>query len=161
MKKLLVRERVFAIGAKFDITDEYGSEKFLVEADKFDIGKNIHVYSPNKEKEYYYLEQVIRIGAHKYRVVDETKKEIGVVEKAFMSPEYKLNSEIGSFTMIGKNLWGRSYEINRNGQLIGKFTKPITFITDYYEIEIYDEEMMPLIVGLVILIDMVKFHNNN
>lgn len=43
MRKLLVRERVFAIGAKFDISDEDGNSVFLVEADKFDIGK-IYMY---------------------------------------------------------------------------------------------------------------------
>ncbi|WP_297639301.1 hypothetical protein [uncultured Clostridium sp.] len=161
MRKLLVRERVFAIGAKFDISDENGNSVFLVEADKFDIGKNIHVYSPNKNREYYYLQQVIRLGAHKYRVINENKNEIGIVEKVFMSPEYTLNSSIGNFTMVGKNLWGRTYEIKRNSIVVGKFTKPITFITDYYEVEIYNEENMPLIIGLVILIDMVRFHNNN
>lgn len=160
MKKLLVRERILAIGAKYDVTDENNNNIFYIEADKFDIGKNIHVYSQDKSTEYYYLEQTLRIGAHKYKLFDGNKNKLGIIEKEFMIPNYGFDCQLGSFKMKGANFLGRAYEITRNDVVVGRFEKPITFFTDYYELEIYDESITPLIVALAILIDMVRFHRN-
>ena len=44
MKRFYVKERLFAIGAKFDIYDENDNKIFIAEGDRFDIGKNISLY---------------------------------------------------------------------------------------------------------------------
>lgn len=159
MQKLLIRERIIALGAKFDIRDENEKAVFFVEADKFDFGKNIHVYSPNKDKEFYYFQEKVRIGAHKYKLY-EGKTEIATINKEFMSPNYSFSCQLGDFKMEGANLFGRRYQITRNGVAVGEFEKPVTFFTDYYELKIFDESLSALIVGLAILIDMVRFHKN-
>lgn len=159
MKTLLIRERMIALGAKFDVTDRDKNLVYFVEADKFDFGKNIHVYSPNKDIEYYYFEQKIRIGAHKYKLY-EGKSEIATINKEFMSPSYSFSCHLGNFEMVGANMFGRRYKIMRDGILVGEFEKPITFFTDYYELKVFDESLSALIVGLAILIDMVRFHDN-
>ena len=158
MRKLVVRERLIAIGAKFDVKDENGEVIFFIEADKFDIGKNIHVYSnENKDIKYFNLDQVIRIGSHKYRCLDGDGRELGLIEKELWIPNYEMKGELGNFRIEGANMWGRAYEIKKDDILIGRFEKEFNF-RDYYHLEVYDEEYIALIVSFTILIDMVRFH---
>ena len=39
MRRFYIKERLFSIGAKFEILDENDNIAFIAEADKFDIGK--------------------------------------------------------------------------------------------------------------------------
>ncbi len=159
MKRFYIKERLFAMGAKFDVYDENDNEVYLVEADKFDIGKNISVYSPNKDIKYVYLEQKIRIGAHKYEIYDARGNSIGMFEKEFMVPNYKTSGEIGDIELLGSGILGRSYDILRNGISIGNFSKELTFGRDRYILEISDESINEILIGFVIVVDMVRFHN--
>lgn len=118
-KSYFIKERLIALGAKFDVFDENGKEIYLVEADKFDIGKNINVYTPNKDERVLYMEQKIRIGAHKYVMYNVSGKEIALIEKEF-------------------NFLGR----------------------DKYNLKVIDEEYTLFLIGLLIMIDMIKFHGN-
>lgn len=161
MKKLLVREQIFAIGAKFDVSDEFDNKLFLVEADKFDIGKNMTVYNHDKSEKYFYLKKVIRLGSHKYKLFDGMKNQLGIIQKELFIPDYIVTSTLGNFEIKGASILGRTYSISKDGDSIGMFHKPVTFLTDYYEIEVYDESFTKLIVAFAILIDMVRFHNNN
>ncbi|NMB08105.1 MAG: hypothetical protein GX981_06960, partial [Tissierellia bacterium] len=61
MRKFYINQRIFSIGSKFDVLNEYGKEEYIVEADKFDLGKNIYVYDLNNRR-LLYLKQKLRIG---------------------------------------------------------------------------------------------------
>lgn len=159
MRRFYIKERLFAMGAKFDVYDEHDNEVYLVEADKFDIGKNISVYSPNKDVKYVYLEQKIRIGAHKYELYNGVGNSIGVLEKELMVPEYRASGKIGDIELKGLGILGRSYDIIRSGIPIGKFYKELTFGRDRYILEISDESINEILIGFVVVIDMVRFHN--
>ena len=98
-KNYFIKERLLAFGAKFDVYDENRNEAFLVEADKFDIGKNINIYTPDKSRKLMYFRQQLRIGAHKYKVYDSNGMEIAAIEKEFMVPKYNISGVLGRFVM--------------------------------------------------------------
>ena len=160
MKRFYVKERLFAIGAKFDIYDENDNKIFIAEGDRFDIGKNISLYDLNNRK-LLYMRQQIRLGTHKYIAYDENMKEIATIKKEFMIPEYNITGTVGIMNMDSASILGRNYEIKRNGIIIGKINKELTLGRDRYFLEVIDESYTTFFIGLLVMIDMVKFHKNN
>lgn len=160
MRKFYVKERLIAFGAKFDIYDENDNKVFIGEGDKFDIGKNVSLYDSNNRK-ILYLKQKFRLGAHKYIVYDEKMNEIAVIDKSIMVPEYNISGIYGDMVMESASVWGRHYEIKVAGRLVGRIDKEFTFGRDRYFLEVLDETYTTFFIGLLIMIDMVRFHNNN
>lgn len=160
MRRFYVKERLFAIGAKFDVLDEYNNTAFIAEADKFDIGKNISIYDTNNRK-VLYMRQQLRLGAHKYMAYDENMREIATIKKEFMMPEYNITGSVGVMAMESKSMLGRHYIIRKDGVEIGKIDKELTFGRDRYYLEVLDERYTNFFVGLLVMIDMVRFHSDN
>lgn len=160
MRKFYVKERLFAIGAKFDVYDENDNKAFIVEADKFDIGKNINIYDLDNRK-VLYMRQQIRFGAHKYIAYDENMREIATIKKEFMVPEYDITGAVGVMNMGSTSILGRNYEIKRDGIIIGRIDKEFTFGRDRYYLEVIDESYTKFFIGLLIMIDMIRFHSDN
>ena len=48
--KLYIKQKVFSWGAKFNITDENGEERYRVEGEVFTLGKKLHVYDMSGEE---------------------------------------------------------------------------------------------------------------
>ncbi|MCF0147426.1 MAG: LURP-one-related family protein [Clostridium sp.] len=160
MRKFYIKERLFAIGAKFDVYDEQGNNVFISEADKFDIGKNINIYDSNNRK-VLYMRQQIRLGSHKYIAYDKNMREIATIKKEFMTPEYNITGSVGVMSMIGSSILGRNYEIKKDGITLGRISKEFTFGRDRYFLEVIDENYTLFFIGLLIMVDMIRFHNNN
>lgn len=160
MRKFYVKERLLALGAKFDVYDENGNAIFISEADRFDIGKNISIYD-SRNRKVLYMRQQIRIGSHKYIAYDESMREIATIKKEFMVPEYNITGSLGVMSMSSSSVLGRSYEITKDGVTLGRISKELTLGRDRYFLEVIDETYTVFFVGLLIMIDMVRFHNNN
>lgn len=160
MRKFYIKERLFALGAKFDVYDEQGNNIFISEADKFDIGKNISIYDANNRK-VLYMRQQVRIGSHKYIAYDQDMREIATIKKELMVPEYNITGSVGIMNMSSSSILGRNYEIKKDGITLGTISKEFSFGRDRYFLEVIDENYTVFFVGLLIMIDMVKFHNNN
>lgn len=160
MRKFYIKERLFALGAKFDVYDEQGNNIFISEADKFDIGKNISIYDSNNRK-VLYMRQQVRIGSHKYIAYDQDMREIATIKKELMVPEYNITGSVGIMNMSSSSILGRNYEIKKDGITLGTISKEFSFGRDRYFLEVIDENYTVFFVGLLIMIDMIKFHNNN
>lgn len=160
MKKYYVKQRLFAIGSKFDVLDEDENEVYLAEADKFDIGKNISIYTANKDQKLLYMKQKIRIGAHKYIAYDSNMLEVATIQKEFLNPVYNISGQVGDMIMEGNSILGRHYIIKRQGVEIGKIDKEFTLGRDRYFLEVFDETYTYFLIGLLIMVDMVRFHDN-
>lgn len=160
MRKFYIKERLFALGAKFDVYDEQGNNIFISEADKFDIGKNISIYDSNNRK-VLYMRQQVRLGSHKYIAYDQDMREIATIKKELMVPEYNITGSVGIMNMSSSSILGRNYEIKKDGITLGIISKEFSFGKDRYFLEVIDENYTVFFVGLLIMIDMVRFHNNN
>lgn len=160
MRKFYIKERVLSLGAKFDVYDEMDNKVFIAEADKFDIGKNINIYD-SRNRKVLYMRQQVRLGAHKYIAYDYNMREIATIKKEFMVPEYNITGSVGIMNMYSSSILGRSYEIKKDGITIGRIDKEFTLGRDRYFLEVIDENYIEFFVGLLIMVDMVRFHNNN
>lgn len=159
MRKFYIKERLLAFGAKFDVLDELDNIVFVAEGDKFDIGKNITIYDMNKRK-VLYMKQQIRLGSHKYIAYDESMREIATIKKELMMHQYNVVGSVGNIILEGSGLLGRHYLIKKEGNIIGKIDKEFTLGRDRYYLEVIDESYTKLFIGLLIMIDMINFHNN-
>lgn len=159
MRRFYVKERLLAFGAKFDVLDELDNIVFIAEGDKFDIGKNITIYDMNKRK-VLYMKQQIRLGSHKYMTYDESMREIATIKKEFLMHQYNITGEVGNITIEGTGILGRHYLIRKEGNIIGKIDKELTLGRDRYYLEVMDEIYTTFFIGLLIMIDMINFHNN-
>lgn len=159
MRKFYIKERLLAFGAKFDVLDELDNIVFVAEGDKFDIGKNITIYDMNKRK-VLYMKQQIRLGPHKYIAYDESMREIATIKKELMMHQYNVVGSVGNIILEGSGLLGRHYLIKKEGNIIGKIDKEFTLGRDRYYLEVIDESYTKLFIGLLIMIDMINFHNN-
>lgn len=159
MRKFYVKESLLAFGAKFDVLDELDNTVFVAEGDKFDIGKNITIYDMNKRK-VLYMKQQIRLGSHKYIAYDESMREIATIKKEFMMHQYNIAGSVGNIILEGSGLLGRHYLIKKEGNIIGKIDKEFTLGRDRYYLEVIDESYTKFFIGLLIMIDMINFHNN-
>lgn len=160
MRRFEVKQRMFALGSKFDIINEYGDVEYNVQADFFDIGKNINVFNKNGVK-VLYMKQIIRLGSHKYKIYDKNEIEIGLVNKELLVPKYKIEGSLSGIEMNATDILGRHYKVFHGDKGIGKLGKEVTFLRDEYYIESLDESYIELLIGLVVMIDMIKFNNKN
>jgi uncharacterized protein YxjI len=160
MRRFSIKQRIFAIGSKFDVINEQGNAEYIVEADKFDFGKNISIYN-RENKRVLYLKQIIRLGAHKYVIYDYNNIEIATVQKEFLIPNYNINGFMGDIEMQATDMLGRHYFVTKNNICIGKIDKEIAFFRDEYSLEVLDENYTELLIGLLVIIDMVKYNNEN
>lgn len=157
--KFYVKEKLLAIGAKFIVYNNLDQAQYIVEADKFDIGKNISLYTIDKSRKLLYLKQKIRLGSHKYVMYSETGSELATIEKVPLSPNYNLDSIYGAMELNGDFL-RRHFKLISNGKTIGSIDKELSFRDAYY-IDVIREDLELFIIGLGIMIDMVSFHKNN
>ena len=111
-------------------------------------------------RKFYVKERLFAIGA-KFDVYDENMREIATIKKEFMVPEYDITGSVGVMNMESSSILGRSYEIKRNGEIIGRIDKEFTFGRDRYFLEVIDESYTKFFIGLLIMIDMIRFHNDN
>lgn len=160
MRNFYIKQRVFAIGSKFDVLNENEEAEYIVEADKFDLGKNISIYDRTGRKVLYFRQQ-LRIGAHKYIAYNSNMEEIAEIKKEFMYPEYKITGRVGNIIMRANDFLGRHYDVEFGNIQIGKIGKQISFFRDEYYLEVLDENFTEFLVGLLVIIDMVKYNNKN
>ena len=66
--RLLIKQRVFSFGEKFDIYDENGNVKYYVESELFTFGHQFHVYDVNNN-EIGSVHQVLFSLPPKYEIV--------------------------------------------------------------------------------------------
>ena len=145
-----------------DVYDENRNEAFIVEAEKYDIGKKINIYTPDKTSKLMYFRQQLRIGAHNYKVYDSNGMEIATLEKEFMVPRYNISGSLGRFVMsCDSAILGRNYTVEKDGFKIGEINKEWTFGRDRYTLKVIDEDYTVFLVGLLIMVDMVRFHSDN
>lgn len=57
------------------------------------------------------------------------------------------------------NILGRKYNIILNDNIIGRIQKELTFGRDRYNLKVVDENYTNFLIGVLVMIDMVKFND--
>lgn len=151
--QLLIKQRVFAWGDKYDVYDEQGNVKYYVEAEIFTLGHKIHVYDI-QHKELAVIRERLLTMLPVFEV-EVNGRIIGTIQKKFSLFRPKYEIDYNGWRVEGDFLsW--EYDVYSACSPIIHITKKLLSWGDTYSINILDEkdELDGLL--LVIAIDAAK-----
>lgn len=118
--KLYIKQKVFSLGDKFTIKDEYGEDKYYVESELFTIGKKLHVYDIN-HNEAAFIRQKAFAFFPRFFVCKGTEMVAEIVkELSFFSPKYRIE---GLNWEISGDFFQHEYSILENNNHIADIHK--------------------------------------
>ena len=150
MVNLYLKQRWFSWGDNFEVYDERGSVRYIVESEIFTFGRKLHVYDANMNEMAFIRQEVLTFMRPRYyieiggREVAEIIKEI-----TFFSHEYTVEGPGWSVT---GDFFDHDYTVSKNGSTIASVAKEWFTLGDAYEISIENDvdELLALTVVLVI-----------
>lgn len=140
----------FSLRDKFTIKNEQQENIFFAEGKLWSFGKKITLYTMAGEELLVINEKLFKfLSQYNFYVgnelIGEMKREL-----SFLKPRYRMVTP--SWTIQG-DFWNYNYEIKEGRQVIARISKKIFSFMDAYEIEIFEEDYVELILGVVIAID--------
>lgn len=155
-----IRQKIFSFSDKFAIKDEMGNEKFFVNGKLLSIGKKLTL-EDELGSELFYIEQKIFRLLPEYHIYCQGQ-DIATVKKefTFFKPSFNIQSVYGDFSISG-NVVAHNFEISKNGLVIAQVSKKWVSLSDTYGVNIMENENIPFILSLVIVLDMTLYENNH
>lgn len=150
--KLYMKQKVFSIRDRFYIKDENEIDRYYVEGEIFTLGKKLHLYDMNGN-ELAYIQQKIFTLLPKFQVfmkgveVAEIKKEL-----TFFHPKYQIE---GLKWNAEGDLWEHNYYVKSGFQTVAYVHKVWLSWGDSFELDIRDEQDVPMTLAVVLAIDAV------
>lgn len=153
MKRLFIKQQVFSFRDRFFVKDETGADVYYVEGEVLTLAKKLRVYD-RSDQEVLYIEQKLwrflpefELYAHDNHVATVKK------EFAFLKNNYEI---LGQNWFIDGSVMAHEYVIRDSGnQVIADISKKWFSWGDSYEIIIYNDEQVDVLLGIVIAIDCV------
>jgi len=157
--KLMIKQRVFAWGDKFDIYDEFGNVKYFVKGELFSFGHKLHVFDMQDREIGSVHEKVFTLPKQFEIVMDGVTR--GHITKQFTFFYQKYDVDFNGWHVDGDFLeW--NYDVYSAGRPIIHINKEWLAWGDTYVIDIENpqDELMGLM--LVLAIDAANCdHNKN
>jgi len=160
MIKLYIRQKVFSIGDKYNITNELNQPVFRVESEIFTFGAKIHLYDA-AGTELYFIQQKLFKFLPEYHIYNGDML-CAIVKKefSFFTPKLNITSQFGDFTFEG-NPFAMDFTILQDGIPIGELHKKWFTWGDSYELIIHDDNLAPFFCAIAIAIDNCLHNENN
>ncbi|MCR5357072.1 MAG: LURP-one-related family protein [Lachnospiraceae bacterium] len=156
--KLYIKQKVFSIGAKFNITDEYGEERYSVEGEIFTLGKKLHIYDQSGEEVALIQQKLLSIMPRFYIFVNGEKIAEILKEFTFLKPRYDI---FGKNWIVEGDFLSHDYSITENGNEIASVHKVWMSWGDSFELSIYDTNDEVGLIAVILAIDAVMDSNSN
>lgn len=157
--RLMIKQRVFSWGEKFDIYDEQGNARFFVKGDIFSFGHQLHVFDMN-DREIGSVHEVVFSFPKQFEIVMDGYAK-GTITKEFTLFSQEYNIDFNGWYVEGDFLhW--DYDVYANGRVIAHIHKEWLAWGDTYVIDIENPADELMAVMLVVAIDAANCdHNNN
>lgn len=156
--RLLIKQRVFAWGEKFDIYDEQGNAKYFVKSEIFSLGHQLHVYD-RYDNEIGGVHQQFFTFLPKFDIVVNGQM-CGTIVKQFTFFKQQYDVDFNGWHVDGDFLdW--EYDVFSHGRPIMHIHKEWLAWGDTYVIDIDnpEDELMGLM--LVLAIDAANCDHND
>ena len=140
----------FSFRDRFTIKNEAQEDIFFAEGEFLSFGKKIRLYTMDGEELLFIKEKIFKfLSQYDFYIADQLMGEMKR-ELSFFKARYTMVQP--DWTIQG-DLWGHNYEIKDGQQLVAEIRKKVFSFMDAYEIEIFEEDFVELILGIVIAID--------
>lgn len=140
----------FSFRDRFRITNENQEDVFFAEGEFLSFGKKIRLYTMDGEELLFIKEQIFKfLSQYDFyigdQLVGEMKRELSFFKTRYtmLQPDWTIQGD----------LWSHNYEIKSGNQMIAVIRKKVFSFMDAYEIEVYEEDFVEIVLGIVIAID--------
>lgn len=150
--KLYIKQKVFSIGARFNITDENGEERYRVEGEVFTLGKKLHIYDTSGEEVAFVQQKLLSLMPRFYVYVNGEKIAEVLKEFTFLKPKYDI---FGKGWIVEGDFLAHDYAIIEAGIEIARVHKVWMSWGDSYELDILDTDDEASLLAVILVIDAV------
>lgn len=140
----------FSFRDRFTIKDENQEDIFFAEGELLSLGKRITLRTMDGKELLLIKEKFFKLlSKYDFYIGDQR---IAEMERkwSFFKARYQM---LAPNWAIQGDIWSYNYEIKEGDQLIARINKKIFSFMDAYEIEVFDEGYVELVLGIVIAID--------
>ncbi len=154
--KLYVKQKVFSIGERFSVKDEYGNDRYVIDGEFFSIPKRFHIYDASG-REVLLLQARMFSFLPCYEIIrkDTVAAEI-VKEFSFFRPKYRID---GSPFSVDGDIFDHDYTILRDGKPCAAISKEWFTWGDSYMLDNFGNEDEEMLLAILIVIDCVLSQN--
>ncbi len=154
-----LKQKIFAIGDKYNIFYENQSPAYTVESQIFSFGAKLRLHDLSGN-ELFYIKQKLLNFLPTYEIYKgDTLCAIVKKRIAFLSHKIEVDSQYGNIEIDG-DIFAYTFDIKLNGQFVGAISKKLLSWGDTYQINLADNQDHAFFLALVIAIDNCE-HNNN
>lgn len=156
--KLLIKQKVFSFGSKFNIFDENGEIKYVAVGEVFTFGRKLHVMDTDGN-EVIYIEQKLLTFRPKYEInivgnaPVEIVKEFTLFTHEYSIPDWNVK--------INGDFLAHEYTVTMNGYNIAVMSKEWLTWGDTYIINIPDPGNELLALAAILVVDCCMESNND
>ena len=117
-----IREKVFSIGDKFTIKDQFGEDRYFARGKVFSLGNKLYLEDMQGNVLIYIEQKLFRL-LPEYTLY-KSDRPIAKVKRKFslLRPKFEIESELGNFTVSGNYMAHEFFMINQTVIEHGCFT---------------------------------------
>ncbi|MEM9367741.1 MAG: LURP-one-related family protein [Planctomycetota bacterium] len=150
-----IQEKFWSLGGKFEITDDRGTTRYIVQGKAFSWGNKLSFQDPTGS-EIAFINQKMMSWKPRYEIViDGTVFAEVVKEWTWFKKTFTLDVPGPNDYTINGSFWAHEFEFERGGQQVARVSKKIWAWTGSYGVEIMDGEDETSILCACIVIDQV------
>jgi uncharacterized protein YxjI len=149
--KLYIKQKMFSFKDRFTIKNENQEDVLQVEGKVFSFGKQLSIQTMDMQEVAFVKQKVFNFLPTFELILGD---EIHVLKKqfSFFKPAYALPT-LG-ITIQG-NFTAHQYSISKDNNIIANISKAFFSFADSYEVDIFDDTDMRVVIAIVIAIDAV------
>ncbi|MCK4551632.1 MAG: LURP-one-related family protein [Tenericutes bacterium] len=154
--KFYIKQKVFSFKDKFRVLDENENLQYEIKGKVFSITNKLEFLDKNGEVLFRSNRKIFTL-LPKYYIYNLRDEEVATIQRVFsLRPKFNLSILRKEMRMDG-SLFAHSFTIYDNDEVVATIRKKIISWGDTYEIEIFDDENIELLLFSVIVLDQV-FH---
>jgi uncharacterized protein YxjI len=155
---LYLKQKLFAIGDKYEFTDESQKIVFLAKKPALSLTK-MYLNDANGKELYLIQKQLIAL-LPKYTVLKDGKEVLFVKKKFSLKPSFDITDGQGNAYKIQGDFFAFDFSMSMNDKYIGSVKKKLFSFGDAYELSIDDSFDPALFCCFALVIDNC-LHNEN
>ncbi len=159
--KFYIKQKVFSLKDHFNIMNEAGEVEYQVKGKFMSISNKLQLLDKSDKLILHAKRKVLSLLA-KYYIFNHKDEEVAVIQQKFklFRPKFSIYV-LGREMEVEGSLFAHSFTIMDQQKVVASIEKRIISWGDTYEIEIYDEENIELLLFTVIVLDQVIHEKRN
>ncbi len=160
MSKYKIKQKFLSISERFNIENEYDERVFSVKGKFFSVGKKFDLFD-KQEQPVAAIKQKLLAFRPTYYIEFNDGSKAKIVKTFFplFHSRFLIEYHQQSLTVLG-NFLSHEYQISEQEQVIAEVSKQWFSLSDTYGVDIVDDQLAPLILSVVIIIDAIH-HNGS